>query len=430
MTIRTYTGSPNCNDSSYCGSSLNLEFDGFIPGFAAHYRASGSITSSSTGVCTVTIGSCVTVGTGPGGTDTEIGGRITTEEHGLIRHWGDGDVFTLAVGTIIGVGLEVCCWLGVASGCLTAGGIPEIRDSWDEEDTADIITCLLTSFDHSNRDGGPLPPLCLEGPGPCYGGGVEFVGNNVTRSWNGVGCVQTGINSSERYTGSIDEAVDLPDGDDTAIQRAVDQIPDWIGGACATTTAYKSLRGAGEFSLAFRIVRVKVTVGSSSKPLSPGNVYEVTVKYVRRALGSGGPFTAYAEESITLVATLPVETTGWLTVPNGDEGYETKASGCSVKDITLIPPPPGSPNFTSPLAVPAASGSPFAYQITAGGSPTAFGVTTSLPPWLHYDSATHTLTGTPRTSPVPDIGTWLVGISATNSHGTNTQYLAINVPPP
>ncbi len=134
------------------------------------------------------------------------------------------------------------------------------------------------------------------------------------------------------YDGAVVEQLDLEDGEDSAIFR--DQASkEFDSGNCPPRTAFISLRGAGQFTFAYRIVGVRGVVGSPATPLQIGHVYELTVKYTQRALGSGGPFTPYAEDTISFVASHTIEATDWLQIPS-PRGYETKASGCSVRDIT------------------------------------------------------------------------------------------------
>jgi len=90
--------------------------------------------------------------------------------------------------------------------------------------------------------------------------------------------------------------------------------------------------------------------------------------------------------------------------------------------VITVNPSASAPAISSSLTATATVGSAFSYQITATGSPTAFGAT-GLPAGLSVN-ASGTITGTPT-----EAGTSNVSISATNSSGTGIATLVITVSP-
>ncbi|MDO8545375.1 MAG: putative Ig domain-containing protein [Opitutaceae bacterium] len=85
----------------------------------------------------------------------------------------------------------------------------------------------------------------------------------------------------------------------------------------------------------------------------------------------------------------------------------------------------GAPIISSPASAPATVGAPFAtYFIVATGSPTSY-TATGLPAGLTLDPLTGAINGIPTTA-----GTFVVTIQATNSAGTTSSTVTINVAAP
>lgn len=119
------------------------------------------------------------------------------------------------------------------------------------------------------------------------------------------------------------------DTDQDAIDRANAPLG-WTASNCLTEPAFITPRTTG-FSFAYRSVQSRV-YGSN---LTPGHIYEATIYFYRRLLGSTGPwiFFSIAEVPCDPVGSDTFAYTDWVDVPNEDD-FETRAQGCTIKDVT------------------------------------------------------------------------------------------------
>jgi len=215
-----------------------------------------------------------------------------------------------------------------------------LRDVWDLEQEYGAEDCVLTEADESTRH------KALSGVFPLSAGGDEQLGGPATASYDGLSdetleateraikgtdeCEDLGGGDYGRLQGTFSEVLTEEDTDADAEARAAAAVGDWSAclSGCAACSAFRVSRGAGVFEFAFRQQRVK-----ASWTAVPGNTYKVTVRFVRRVLGSAGPAVFYALEERTILADVEGEETDWIDVPS-EAGWETWAANCSVEDIT------------------------------------------------------------------------------------------------
>ena len=85
---------------------------------------------------------------------------------------------------------------------------------------------------------------------------------------------------------------------------------------------------------------------------------------------------------------------------------------------------PAAPVITSPLTASATKGQQFTYQIVATNEPTSYAAS-NLPPGITFNSALGVIAGAPA-----NLGNFQVSLSATNSSGTGSAVLSLNVAAP
>jgi subtilisin-like proprotein convertase family protein len=106
------------------------------------------------------------------------------------------------------------------------------------------------------------------------------------------------------------------------------------------------------------------------------------------------------------------------TYPMSVSAINSAGSDSQTVTVTVVMLPPV---ITSAQTATIAVGTTFAYDIVATGGPTAYGAA-PRPAWLSVNPATGRLSGTPTT-----VGTYSVGLTATNGGGTGTSILTITV---
>ena len=101
----------------------------------------------------------------------------------------------------------------------------------------------------------------------------------------------------------------------------------------------------------------------------------------------------------------------------------TNPSGTGTASLTLTvsPVPVAAPVITSTLTANAQATAVFTYQIAASNMPSAYGAS-NLPAGLSVNTASGLISGAPVT-----VGTYQIGLSATNAGGTGTATLLLNV---
>ena len=201
----------------------------------------------------------------------------------------------------------------------TSGGAP---------DTSPVATIGGPAGARNGSPGGPaLYPPSL----------YRLTVTPTTRTTEGDGCKNNPVSGSQTMTGNVSEQLTNEDTEADAIARARDQYGNplvWSGAAPCTdsTTAFITPRSAGVYQFAFRSAQTRIKLNS----VLPGRTYAVTVRFFRRAVGSGLPFKFYAKSEFSITTANPLPTGvgvdqylgTWLDVPN-EGGWETKPGNCS-----------------------------------------------------------------------------------------------------
>lgn len=102
------------------------------------------------------------------------------------------------------------------------------------------------------------------------------------------------------------------------------------------------------------------------------------------------------------------------------QATNTLGTGSAIVNLTVAPAP-GSPIVTSPLTATGSLGAVFRYDTTATNNPTSFSAT-GLPSPLTINSSTGVISGTANHA-----GTFAVTITASNSAGSNSFVLTLNI---
>jgi hypothetical protein len=227
-----------------------------------------------------------------------------------------------------------------------AGGIHGgYQDTWAIVDQYDAEDCELDSTDESFRrltgqnrgaacgaapDGNGDPLECT-GLVDCYGAGIDLAEEDPTeRVWEGQGCLEES-GEWNLYGGEVTESLSDEDTEEDAIERAApaDDEETWqTPENCISAPAFMTARGEGDFEFAFRRGQARLYVVGGSV----GQTWDVTIRFYRRALASGGPWIFFAAEELTITITSEVDgaATPWVEIPN-EAGYETRAQGCTAE---------------------------------------------------------------------------------------------------
>jgi hypothetical protein len=255
-----------------------------------------------------------------------------------------GDTVTRSKGSCwdISIWVNSVTWHPVVSGSVMVGQPDLIRDDWAYQGNYNKDTCVLTETDGSTRQVGanaPIPLPC-DNPISCYPTATISLSPDE-RVVTGLDCVVTVEGGSSKMSGAVFDVLEFEDREDYAISRAKAALEWSAPNSCSasTMTKFKTIRGAGDFSLAFRDIQFKITAGSSEHLLVIGHVYRISVRFGHRPLGTSLEFKLSETLEIDFVAAHTIEVypstdpDAWIDMI-GDEGYETKLLGCSVKDIT------------------------------------------------------------------------------------------------
>ncbi len=162
-------------------------------------------------------------------------------------------------------------------------------------------------------------------------------------------------------------------------------------------TSANMASGVGGQAFSFNVTASNAPTGFAASGLPAGLSINPTTGAITGTPSVSGMFTAM------------------VTASNG--------SGTSTAQSLAINVTLATPVITSTLSANATSGSPFTYNITASNLPASFNAT-GLPTGLMINTSTGAITGTPV---VAMAGTVAITLSATNTAGTGTATLMLNV---
>lgn len=207
--------------------------------------------------------------------------------------------------------------------------------------TYDAMTCGVTTAGTATRggtcDAPSVTPTCTIGTGFSAGGDAVALTQTSKTITNPGTCFALNFGTSSVKIISITsfEMVSVEDGEDDAETRALVGFP-W---AITVLGAYRTTRGAGEFSFNFRKGRASALVGSFDAPLNVGHTYDVKFNLYQRNINSSDAWTFYGYMDKNGFPTMEFVATGYqmtvaaLDVPR-TPGKETIVMGGSVADVT------------------------------------------------------------------------------------------------
>jgi uncharacterized repeat protein (TIGR01451 family) len=223
----------------------------------------------------------------------------------------------------------------------------------------------------------------------------------------------------------------------------VSSLPAWATFDAGTRTISGTPTSAGRLSIGLSAAN---TAGSSSQTLVLTVDGPAVITSALSASGTAREAFTYAltAEGTTPIARAVTGLPGWLTFdaasglltgtpPAGGTFTVTlSASNALGSDsrplaitIASAPPAPTPPSITSATSASGLVGQPFSYTLTASGQVPMTLSASSLPAWASFDAGTGVLSGTP-----PASGTFSVGLSATNTLGTDARTLVITISQP
>jgi uncharacterized repeat protein (TIGR03803 family) len=211
---------------------------------------------------------------------------------------------------------------------------------------------------------------------------------------------------------------------------AVNRTSGWISGVAPTSGTYHvtlaATNKAGQGTGYLNIISIPSTATPVAITSSTTATGVLNTPFSYTITGSNSP-TSFAAIGLPSGLTLNASTGVITGSPAAAGTYAVTiiaenplSTGTATLGLTVLLEAP--PVLTSATTVTGTAGIPFAYQITASNSPTAFGETGTLPPGLSFTASTGLISGTPTA-----IGTWAPAISAANLGGTATATLSVEI---
>jgi hypothetical protein len=228
-------------------------------------------------------------------------------------------------------------WRYATAPFLTSGTLDSFRDVWSFNGQYSLtpIVCSLSATDTSARFDEQFGAYPLTTGGTAVGAPSEsdYTGlvtttlTAITRTVSGSGCTAVGGGVYAQVSGGLTETLTQEDTEDAAVERAKALITKWTRCAPvspADCSAYKTLRGAGVFTLSFRASEYAI----DESGLIANKAYVATVKIQRRLAGTANPFVDYSIDYISFTAQ-PIGPATWHDITT-DSGWETAAVSCTI----------------------------------------------------------------------------------------------------
>ncbi len=195
-------------------------------------------------------------------------------------------------------------------------------------------------------------------------------------------------------------------------------------GTSAVTIRASNPGGTGSAPLALTIraaLPVITSARTASGTVGSGFTYQITASGSPTAFAASGlPGGLAVNTSSGVISGTPTASGSTAVTISASNGGGTGSTTVTIAIAAIG----GAPAITSALTATGVRGTPFAYQITASGSPTGYGAT-GLPGGLSVNPTSGLIRGTPTV-----VGGFSVTLSASNGSGTGTAVLTVTVVPP
>lgn len=215
------------------------------------------------------------------------------------------------------------------------------RDVWDKEQTFDPYDCNLETIDTTDTSSRHTKAFSSF---PLASGGdeVTWPGGEPHTAYGAL--TETTVEATERVTagkedcqgsgpyakaeGEVREPLTNEDTEEDAIERETTGMSWSAEGLCQNHTSYRTQRGAGEFSVAFRNGQTRAILYG----LTVDHQYSVRFRIWRRTFDAESPYAYYADLVVTITATAIEQNTEWYDIPN-NAGYETRSMSCFAIEV-------------------------------------------------------------------------------------------------
>lgn len=213
------------------------------------------------------------------------------------------------------------------STCSHASG-PAIICNWAGACNYDANTCINNIGGTVDCGSGPTPYCGLAADDP----GRVTVSSPTNQHWDPTGaCFYNGTGWGRYSSLTVQVNLTNEDTEDNAITRANAAIATWdscIAIDPSYCSAYKTVRGAGQFTLTYRTAQYRIYTTRNT----PGQHYSVVINLQRKLHGTSDPFIDWATNTIDYIGVADPYVGIWYQIPV-DSGYEVAATSCTVTPI-------------------------------------------------------------------------------------------------